>query len=498
MSKKLLSKGLLSRRLYLGLGLLGVAWLFVTIFSYNTSPIFKEWGDNTDSAIFNIIGKYWAQGCLPYVDLWDLKGPLIFFVNAVGFWIASSRLGVYFLQIASLTITLIGAYRIFRTHFHVKTSFVLTMVSLASLSYTYSGGNLTEEYMLPLLMFSFYGVVKWVKASETGNQPTHPLSYAFLYGVTFGACLLTRLTNALPICGAVAVVAVVLIKRRMFRNLISCITAFVLGFLFVTLPFIAYFLYHDALQSMWNATFLYAFHYASNSSKDVLESGLHYFLLSYFNSILLLFVCFLLVIFRRQESLRICTWLCAALLPFIWFCQGNGFGNYGTIVLPLFPIAMIEVHRLRSRTLLFAVVAIMMVACGSKIRWMHYLYSYTNQERVDIQAFLHRSPEVDYSSFVAYNSTPYIYLERDIRPAAPFFTLQDFFRDRIPGWDSIIVTTFTAKRPEWIMVKRDAYESNETLLIQPLLDESYRLVSSDREKGLDLYRSCRPSPDRGE
>lgn len=159
---------------------------------------------------------------------------------------------------------------------------------------------------------------------------------------------------------------------------------------------------------------------------------------------------------------------------------------------------MIEVHRLRSRTLLFAVVAIMMVACGSKIRWMHYLYSYTNQERVDIQAFLHRSPEVDYSSFVAYNSTPYIYLERDIRPAAPFFTLQDFFRDRIPGWDSIIVTTFTAKRPEWIMVKRDAYESNETLLIQPLLDESYRLVSSDREKGLDLYRSCRPSPDRGE
>ena len=487
-----MSKKLLSKRLFIKLGLLGIAWLFVTIFSYNTSPIYREWGDNTDSAIFSIIGKYWTQGCLPYKDLWDMKGPLIFLVNAIGFWVTSSRLGVYFLQIASLTVTLIGAYKILRTHFSVKSSFILTILSLASLSYTYSGGNLTEEYMLPLLMFSIYGIVKWVKASET--QPTHPLSFAFLYGITLGACLMTRLTNALPMCGAVAVVAIVLLKRRMFRNLVSCITAFIIGFLLVTIPFIAYFQYHGALQSMWNATFLYAFHYASNSSNDILETGLHYFFLSYFNSILLLFICFLLVLFKRQEPLRICTWFCVALFPFIWFCQGNGFGNYGTIVLPLFPIAMIEIHRLHSRTLLFAVIAAIMVGCGSKIRWMHYLYSYTNQERVDIQGFLHQSPEIDYSSFVAYNSSPNIYLEKDICPAVPFFTLQDFFRDRIPEWESIIMTTFSTKRPEWIMVQRDAYGSSGTPIIQPLLDESYKLVLSDTEKKLELYRSCRPQP----
>lgn len=475
----------MSRRIYTCIGLLGVAWLFVTVFSYNTSPVYKDWGDNTDSAIFNIIGKYWTQGCLPYRDLWDLKGPLIFFVNATGYWITSSRLGVYFLQIAFLTSTLIGAYRIFRTHLSVKSSLVFTVVSLTSLSYTYSGGNLTEEYVLPLLMFSVYGIVKWVKASEAGNPPTHPLSFAFLYGVTLGACLMTRLTNALPVCGGVAVVAVVLLKRRMFGNLLSCIAAFIFGFLSITIPFIAYFQYHGALQSMWNATFLYAAHYASNASKDILETGLHYFFLSYFNSILLLFICLLLVLSKRREHLRICTWLSIALFPFIWFCQGNGFGNYGTIVLPLFPIAVIEINRLRSRILLLAVIMAMAVGCGSKIRWMHCLYTYTNQEMANIREFLQHSPAIDYSSFVAYNCTPYIYLEKDVCPAVPFFTLQDFFRERIPEWQSIITTAFTTKRPEWILVNRGTADS--TLIIQPLLDESYSLVSSDTEKQLELY-----------
>jgi len=462
------------------------AGLFVTLFSYNTSPIFKEWGDNPDAIMFHIIGKYWTQGCLPYSDLWDIKGPLVFFVNAIGYWLTSSRVGVYLLQIAFLTTTLIGAYKILRTHFSVNSSILLTIALLASLSYTYNGGNLTEEYVLPLLMFSIYGIVKWVNRSEADNQYAHPLSFAFLYGVTLGACLMTRLTNALPVCGAVAVVTIVLLKRRMFRNLLYCITAFLAGFLFVTIPFIAYFHYHGVLLSMWNATFLYAASYASNTSKDILETGLHYFFLSYFNSILLLFVCFLLVLFKRREPLRIWTWLFTALLPFIWFCQGNGFGNYGTIVLPLFPIALIEINRLQSRTLLVAVMAAIIVGCGSKIRWMHYLYNYTNKEMSDIRQFLHQAPFIDYSSFVAYNCTPHIYLEKNVCPAVPIFSLQDFGRSRIPEWESFVLSSFLAKLPEWILVNRR--HSDGALIIQPLLDKNYRMVSHDAETQLELYK----------
>ena len=76
-----------------------VAIIFVSIFSSSTSPLYSTWSDSPDSPIFQIIGKYWVKGIIPYRDLWDLKGPFIFFVNAVGYWVTGSRLGVYGIQI---------------------------------------------------------------------------------------------------------------------------------------------------------------------------------------------------------------------------------------------------------------------------------------------------------------------------------------------------------------------------------------------------------------
>ena len=59
----------------------GLVWAL--FFSKTTSPLYTDVG--YDSAMFQTIGKYWAQGYLPYVDLFDHKGPLIFFINAVGY-----------------------------------------------------------------------------------------------------------------------------------------------------------------------------------------------------------------------------------------------------------------------------------------------------------------------------------------------------------------------------------------------------------------------------
>lgn len=33
--------------------------------------------DSNDSFIFNTIGKFWNEGKIPYIDLFDYKGPII-------------------------------------------------------------------------------------------------------------------------------------------------------------------------------------------------------------------------------------------------------------------------------------------------------------------------------------------------------------------------------------------------------------------------------------
>ena len=70
-------------KVFKGLLFLLSALAGVALFTESTSPLFSGWG--YDSAMFQTMGKYWAEGYLPYVDLYDHKGPMIFFLNALGY-----------------------------------------------------------------------------------------------------------------------------------------------------------------------------------------------------------------------------------------------------------------------------------------------------------------------------------------------------------------------------------------------------------------------------
>ena len=135
--------------------LLLVAVGFVTFFSYTTSPLYPGIGDCPDSAMFQIIGRYWSQGDIPYQTLWDLKGPYIFLINALGYAMTGTRTGVFLIQVVSLTLTLFFTYKTLRLTFRPHVALLWCIASLLPLSYIYEGGNLTEEYLLPFLSLSF-------------------------------------------------------------------------------------------------------------------------------------------------------------------------------------------------------------------------------------------------------------------------------------------------------------------------------------------------------
>jgi hypothetical protein len=56
-----------------------IAVLFLLIFAYGTSPLFIDNFGISDSAIFLLIGKGITAGYIPYVDLFDHKGPVMFY-----------------------------------------------------------------------------------------------------------------------------------------------------------------------------------------------------------------------------------------------------------------------------------------------------------------------------------------------------------------------------------------------------------------------------------
>lgn len=466
--------------------LLGIAWLFVTIFSYTTSPLYSAWGNTPDSPIFQIIGKYWAEGAVPYKDLWDMKGPFVFIVNAMGYALIDNKVGVYLIQCVSLFLTIRVIYNSFALYFSRKRSFLLTLLSLAGLAYIYEGGNLTEEYILFPLSLSFYYILKWIDAYESNHIIKHPPKYAAIYGMVLGLCLMSRLTNALGLCAAVGVIALALLWHREYRNLMSNIVVFFLGFGIATIPFFVYFYHHAALEDMWKAIFLFPLRYAGNSHVNLEETGIHYFILSYLNSILLIMVSLYMMYRSKSVTIRTSLYFLSASIPFLWFCHSNGYGHYGMIVYPLFVYVTKEVMSNKQRVFFVAYSLLIIIGALSKVRFMSIMYQWQNKEITECREFLEKIPSLDYSSFVAYNCDPNLYLDLNICPAAPVFSLQEMGEDRIPEWNDFLYALFQKKQPEWILVNR--VTNKETLIIQPLLDLNYQMVSYDKEKGLELYK----------
>ena len=127
--------------------------MFVYFFSTSTSPRYVSFGD--DSAIFQAVGAGWAQGYLPYVDLFENKGPLIFLIDALG-WTIAPRVGVMLLQIPTMYLSMLFMWRTLGLYLSGKARLAAMALTLIYYALYYLDGNRTEEWSMPFLAAAMY------------------------------------------------------------------------------------------------------------------------------------------------------------------------------------------------------------------------------------------------------------------------------------------------------------------------------------------------------
>lgn len=59
-----------------------------------------------DQDFFQFAGKVWAEGGVPYRDIWDQKGPFIFFVNMLGWKLTGNGYGIVIVECIFLLATM--------------------------------------------------------------------------------------------------------------------------------------------------------------------------------------------------------------------------------------------------------------------------------------------------------------------------------------------------------------------------------------------------------
>ena len=90
-----------------------ISGIFIYFFSQSTSPIVEGYY-SYDSAIFQVVGKSWIRGIVPYSQCFDHKGPFVFLMNAIGYAFGIGKTGVAIVQWLFGIVTFMFLYKISR------------------------------------------------------------------------------------------------------------------------------------------------------------------------------------------------------------------------------------------------------------------------------------------------------------------------------------------------------------------------------------------------
>lgn len=307
--------------------------LFVFFFSTSTSPFYSFLGD--DSAIFQAVGKGWAEGYLPYVALFENKGALIFLIDAIGYSIAP-RVGIFLLQIPAMYLSMLFAWRALGFYLSDKTKFAAASFMLIFYATYYLDGNRTEEWSMPFLMAATYFFLRGLNEEKFSCPPLVGL----INGVGFGACVLLRTTNALPLCCVAFLSAIFLLQARQFKILRRNVVNFCAGFAIIVLPFVIYFAAHDdALFDAIYGTILLNIKYTAQRGNFLLNHFDDYieYIAIHFMALYLIIAASLATLIKNKSRLAFSGLFCGAIM-LVLLLKSSPYQGYCALITPLLPI----------------------------------------------------------------------------------------------------------------------------------------------------------------
>lgn len=106
---------------------------------------------SVDSAVFLYIGQHIAQGGAPYRDVFDHKGPLIYWINALPFWLGLGSLrSIAVLETLGLIASVLALGQLLHKVCGARAAWLGLLAFCGSVTWGLGGGNTTEEWALML------------------------------------------------------------------------------------------------------------------------------------------------------------------------------------------------------------------------------------------------------------------------------------------------------------------------------------------------------------
>ena len=226
--------------------------LVVLFFTSKSSP-FYPFNDWVDANAFLTVGKSMAKGIIPYKELFEQKGPVLYFIFMLASLISNtSFIGVFFFEIIFMTFTLYFCYLIAKMFLDNKTSVLLLPVFLLLLTTTgsFTHGASCEEFMFLWQAITIYYFIRHFKKKEMNYKEF------ILVGFLSGLVLLIKYTSlGMWFAFQMIMFFSYIGKKEYKKSILSCIY-FLIGMIIPLVISLIYFGINGGIKDFINVYFV--------------------------------------------------------------------------------------------------------------------------------------------------------------------------------------------------------------------------------------------------
>lgn len=482
--------------------------------TWNAFP-FTQMLNNHDASMFMYFGRGMNHGLTPYVDMFDHKGIVLFWIEQLANKLSFGRvnLGVLIVEAVFYAVTLFFLWRLLMFVSHREllsglTILVLTPVTVISMQ----GGNLTEELVLPFITCALYYFVRLFWQAKVGNVAL------FLIGLTGGLTFFVRPNMiAVWVVGCIALLIMDLAHHD-YRALVQQVCFIFLGGALVCVAVLAYGLATDSLKPMLFETFKLNIEYSRQTTAGQTQATLSFFNQENFDFGTYLYLTIFLLSWWGHREHNAFNWFIVAYFIvnlMTVFTSGRPYPHYYTTVVPV--IALVLIMGLTQAIPVMAtwsssktVTVIASLGALSLVCGAFPTDSFTHTWTVYQKALYDRpfsektaSPRVHIAQYIKAHSTPKdkiyvhnvdasIYLYSDRYSNSKFFVLPSLNYAQHPDLVSEFKHDFNAHEPKFVVVNAALMDNVHAKLINGFVRDQvtqhYELIGLYNRGQLLLYQ----------
>ncbi|MFD1454903.1 glycosyltransferase family 39 protein [Levilactobacillus lanxiensis] len=236
-------------------GLFTIVGAFIMTFCSYTSPAYY-FDVSPDNNAFFTVGKAMMHGIVPYKDIFEQKGPYVYFLHGLAYLVSHRSFTLIFVyEIATLVAAMYLVYRIAKLlDAHELPALLTALLSPVLFLYHpyYDYGDTVEFFTLPFLLSLIYLILLLDRHDLTVSH-----WWYFAQGALVGVVFLSKYTLLGAWIVFYLVMLVTRLVKRQWRALGQLIGWSAAGFLLTTVPWLVYFLATKSLGAFINVYILF-------------------------------------------------------------------------------------------------------------------------------------------------------------------------------------------------------------------------------------------------